>query len=349
MRKRTLALALAVCLLILAGCGSAKPSSTSPGSTDSGSSEPKKLVIYAGMMEDHVKGAVAEFEAQTGIKVEWVRMSSGETLTRIRAEKENPKASVWYGGPADAFVAAAEEGLLEPYISPNAAKIPDQFKDPNGYWTGIYVGLLGFGYNTKLMEEMGLTPPESWEDLLKPEFKGQIAVANPGSSGTSYTMLATIVQLMGEEEGIEYMKKLHEQVAQYPKSGTAPGQMAGRGEVLIGISFAHDIVKYAKEGMPLAVTFPKEGTGYEIGAVALIKGAPDEEAAKIFIDWALTKEAQELGQKYGSYQSLTNVEAQNPPEAFSLDQVKIIDYDLQWAGSNRTRLVEKWAKAVNMQ
>ncbi|MFS8641157.1 MAG: extracellular solute-binding protein, partial [Symbiobacteriaceae bacterium] len=172
MRKRTLALALAVCLLILAGCGSAKPSSTSTGSTDSGSSEPKKLVIYAGMMEDHVKGAVAEFEAQTGIKVEWVRMSSGETLTRIRAEKENPKASVWYGGPADAFVAAAEEGLLEPYISPNAAKIPDQFKDPNGYWTGIYVGLLGFGYNTKLMEEMGLTPPESWEDLLKPEFKG---------------------------------------------------------------------------------------------------------------------------------------------------------------------------------
>ncbi|MBY6278338.1 ABC transporter substrate-binding protein, partial [Symbiobacterium thermophilum] len=305
MWKRTLALTLAASLLVLSGCGgsaqnsgssSTPSSSTSQTSTSdsSKSSEPKKLVIYAGMMEDHVKGAVAEFEAQTGIKVEWVRMSSGETLTRIRAEKENPQASVWYGGPADAYVAAKEEGLLAPYVSPNASKIPDQFKDPDGYWTGIYVGLLGFGYNTKLMEEKGLTPPESWEDLLKPEFKGQIALANPGSSGTSYTLLATIVQLMGEEKGLEYMTKLHEQVAQYPKSGTAPGQMAGRGEVLIGISFAHDIVKYAKEGMPLDVTFPKEGTGYEIGGIALINGAPDEEAAKIFIDWALTKEAQEL-------------------------------------------------------
>lgn len=344
--RRFWALTLAAALLALAGCGGG--SSQPQGENGGSQNKNLKLTLYAGMMEDHVKGAVEEFERETGIQVDWVRMSSGETLTRIRAEKENPVASVWYGGPADAYVAAKEEGLLEKYVSPNAAKIPDQFKDPEGYWTGIYVGLLGFGSNTELLKEKGLEPPTSWEDLLKPEFKGQIALANPGSSGTSYTMLATIVQLMGEEKGLDYMVKLHEQVAQYPKSGTAPGQMAGRGEVIVGISFAHDIVKYAKEGMPLTVTFPEEGTGYEIGGVALIKNAPDQEAAKIFIDWALTKQAQELGQKYGSYQSLTNVDAQNPPEAFPLDSVKTINYDLPWAGSNRTALVEKWSQAVNM-
>lgn len=347
--KRFMALLLTLSLLILAGCGS-KPAE--PGNNAQPNTPPKKdlkLVLYAGMMEDHVKGAVAEFEAQTGVKVEWVRMSSGETLTRIRAEKDNPKASIWYGGPADAYVASMAEGLLDTYASPNAEKIPAQFKDPENHWTGVYVGLLGFGYNTKMLEEKGLTPPESWEDLLKPEFKGQIALANPGSSGTSYTLLATIVQLMGEEKGMEYMQKLHEQVAQYPKSGTAPGQMAGRGEVLIGISFAHDIVKYAKEGMPLGVSFPKEGTGYETGAVAMIKGGPDQEAAKLFIDWAVTKQAQELGQKYGSYQSLTHPDAVNPPEAYALDKVSTINYNLEWAGSNRTSLVEKWSKAVNMQ
>lgn len=355
--RRWWTVVLALSLVAAAGCGGAtQPSPAQPSAPAAAPAAPAtpakknlKLVLYAGQMEDHVKGAVAEFEAKTGIKVEWVRMSSGETLTRIRAEKDNPKASVWYGGPADAYVAAKQEGLFEKYVSPNAAKIPAQFKDPDGYWTGVYIGYLGFGSNAKLLAEQKLKAPESWEDLLKPEFKGKIALANPGSSGTSYTMLATMVQLMGEEQGLEYMKKLHGQIAQYPKSGTAPGQMAGRGEVLVGISFGHDIIKYAKEGMPLTLTFPREGTGYEIGGIALIKGGPDQEAGKIFIDWALTREAQELGQKYGSYQSLTNPEAKNPPEALSPDKVKLINYDLDWAGKNRNALVEKWSKAVNMK
>ncbi len=328
-----IAVALTVFMLagVVAGCGS-KPS----GET----AKPQKLTLYCGLMEDHMVKAVQEFEKETGIKVDAVRMSSGEIMGRIKAEKNNPKASVWFGGPADAFVQAKEEGLLEKYVSPNAGKIPVQFKDADGYWTGIYNGYLGFVSNQKLLNEKGVAAPKSWDDLLKPEFKGQVVLANPGSSGTAYTMLATIVQIMGEEKGLEYMKKLHGQVKTYPKSGTAPGRMAGQ-------SFLHDGIKYREEGMKdIILSAPSEGTGYEIGSVAVLKGGPDQEAAKKFVDWALSKKGQELGQQVGSYQFLTNPEAQAPKQAEELKDTKLIKYNLEWAGKNKSDLVEKWNNAI---
>lgn len=339
-RLRILAVMMMVVMLsgLLAGCGG-KPANQA--------AKPQKLTLYCGLMEDHMVKAVQDFEKETGIKVEAVRMSSGEIMGRIKAEKNNPKASVWFGGPADAFVQAKEDGLLEKYISPNAAKIPVQFKDADGYWTGIYVGYLGFVSNQKLLAERGIAVPKSWDDLLKPEFKGQVVLANPGSSGTAYTMLATIVQIMGEEKGLEYMKKLNAQVKTYPKSGTAPGRMAGQGETMVGLSFLHDGMKYREEGMKdIVLTAPVEGTGYEIGSVAVIKGGPDQEAAKKFVDWALSKKGQELGQTVGSYQFLTNPEAQSPKQADEIKDTKLIKYDLEWAGKNKSALVEKWSNVI---
>lgn len=338
--RRLLAVLLVILLAtgLLSGCG---------GSPASNQQQPKKLTLYCGLMEDHMVKAIQEFEKDTGIKVEAVRMSSGEILGRIKAEKNNPKASVWFGGPADGFVQAKQDGMLEKYTSPNAAKIPAQFKDAEGYWTGIYVGYLGFVSNQKLLNEKGVAAPKSWQDLLKPEFKGQVVIANPGSSGTAYTMLATVVQIMGEEQGLAYMKQLNGQVKTYPKSGTAPGRMVGQGEAMVGMTFLHDAIKYREEGMKdLVLTAPAEGTGYEIGSVALIKGGPDQEAAKKFIDWALSKKGQELGQQVGSYQFLTNPEAQAPKQAAEIKDTKLIKYDLDWAGNNRTALVEKWNNAV---
>lgn len=337
--KKLIALILSVVMLasLVAGCGGSKE-------------QPKKqlqLTLYCGLMEDHMVKAIKEFEKDTGVKVAAVRMSSGEILGRLKAEKNAPKASVWWGGPADGFIQAKVDGLLDKYVSPNAAKIPAKFKDAEGYWTGIYVGYLGFVSNKKLLEERKVAIPQSWQDLLKPEFKGQVTVANPGSSGTAYTMLATIVQIMGEEKGLEYMKKLDQQVKTYPKSGTAPGRMAGQGEATVGITFLHDAIKYREEGMKdLVLSAPSEGTGYEIGAVGLVKGGPDQEAAKKFIDWILTKKAQEFGQTAGSYQFLTNPEAAPPKQAAEIKDVKLINYDLSWAGQNRTKLVEKWSQAV---
>lgn len=342
MRKkfRVLAVMMTMVMLsgLLAGCGG-KPASQG--------TQPQKLTLYCGLMEDHMVKAVQDFEKETGIKVDAVRMSSGEIMGRIKAEKNNPKASVWFGGPADAFVQAKEDGLLEKYASPNAVKIPAQFKDADGYWTGIYVGYLGFVSNQKLLAERGVAVPKSWDDLLKPEFKGQVVLANPGSSGTAYTMLATIIQIMGEEKGLEYMKKLNGQVKTYPKSGTAPGRMAGQGEAMVGLSFLHDGMKYREEGMKdIILTAPIEGTGYEIGSVAVLKGGPDQEAAKKFVDWALSKKGQELGQTVGSYQFLTNPEAQSPKQTAEIKDTKLIKYDLDWAGKNKSALVEKWSNAV---
>ena len=325
--------------LSLAGCGGGAPAKPE--------AKPLKLTLYCGLLEEYMVKSIQEFQKDTGIKVEAVRMSSGEVLGRIRAEKNNPKASVWWGGPADAFIAAKQDGLLEKYISPNAAKIPAKFKDADGSWTGIYVGYLGFSSNAKLLKEKNVPGPQTWQDLLRPELKGQISMANPGSSGTAYTMLATIVQLMGEEKGLEYMKKLNGQIKVYQKTGTAPARMAGQGEVTVGLTFLHDAIKYQEEGMKdLVLTAPAEGTGYEIGAVAIIKGGPDQEAAKKWVDWALSNKGQELGQKVGSYQFLTNPEANPPKQAEPIKNTKLIDYNLDWAGKNRSALVEKWNKAI---
>jgi iron(III) transport system substrate-binding protein len=340
-KKKLLALTLGVLMTagIFAGCGK-KEEAAAP-------KKDLKLTIYCGLMEDHMVKVVNEFQKDTGIKAEAVRMSSGEILARIRAEKASPKASIWYGGPADGFIQAAEEGLMEKYVSPNAKNIPDKFKDKEGFWTGIYVGYLGFVSNQKLLKEKGVEAPMSWEDLLKPEFKGQVSIANPGSSGTAYTVLATIVQLMGEEKGLEYMKKLNGQIKSYEKSGTAPARLAGQGEVMVGLSFLHDGIKYREEGMKdLVMTAPSEGTGYEIGSVGIIKGGPDQEAAQRFVDYVLTKKGQELGQTVGSYQFLTNPDAKAPEMANEVKDTKLIDYNLDWAGKNRSALVEKWNKAI---
>ena len=339
MKKLVALLTLLTLALFVFGCGGEKKTAPS-----------QKLTIYSGLMEDHMIKSIKEFEKETGIKVEAIRMSSGEILGRLNAEKAAPKASVWFGGPADGFIQAKEMGLLQAYNPDTAKLIPDKYKDKDGYWYGIYIGYLGFASNKALLAEKGINAPKSWQDLLDPKLKGQVVMADPGSSGTAYTMLASIIQEMGETKGLEYMKQLNGQIKTYTKSGTAPGRMAGQGECTVGITFLHDAIKYRQEGMKdIILTAPVEGTGYEIGAVAMVKGAPDSEAAKKFITWVLTKKAQEIGQKAGSYQFLTNPEAAAPEQAAEIKNTKLINYDLKWAGENRSKLVEKLSNAVKKQ
>jgi iron(III) transport system substrate-binding protein len=307
-----------------------------------------ELNVLCTPQEQWCQGMKQEFEAMYGITVNYVRMSSGEALARVQAEKDNPTFDIWWGGPIDSFVAAKESGILEQYESPNLVNIinPDLMMDVDHYWVGVYVGTLGFATNTNwLAEHPEAKAPTSWDDLLKPEFKGQVMVAHPSSSGTSYTALATILQMRGEEAGWEFIKQYAGQISQYTKSGAAPAKFVGLGEAAVAIVFSHDIVNEIDNNkMPLVLTFPEEGTGYEIGGQAILKGAVNMQAAKLWYDWAISPEGQALGPIFAAYQAPTvnGVELSHP----ELMEANLINYDFIWAGTHKKEFVDKFTNEI---
>lgn len=338
--NRNLFALLVVLALVLSACQTAAKSTEVI--------QDKELNVLCTPQEEWCQGVKQEFEAKYGITVNYVRMSSGEALARLQAEKDNPQFDVWWGGPIDTYVAGKEAGVLEAYDSPNMKNLLNQtlYKDAENYWAGIYMGSLGFATNTDwLAAHPESQAPESWEDLLKPEFTGQVMVAHPSTSGTSYTAIATVLQIYGEEAGWAYLQKYAGQIAQYTKSGAAPAKFVGQGEAAVAIVFSHDIVNEIENNqMPLKLTFPKEGTGYEIGGMAIVKGAKHPQAARLWFDWALTPEAQALGPKYKAYQAPTvgGVELSHP----ELLEVNLIDYDFQWAGTNKSAFVDRYTNEL---
>ena len=306
----------------------------------------EKVVVYTTLFEPTARLVFDEFEKDTGIKVEWVRLSSGEAVARMDAERRNPQASIWFGGVGLNHIEAKEKGLTEPYFSPNAQNIPAQFRDPDGYWIGIYVGPLTFVSNKDHLERLGVEPPRTWEDLLKPEFKSLIQQANPGSSGTAYNVIATLVQMWGEDEAFEYLGKLHQNIQQYTRSGNAPNTATAIGEVAIGIGYAHDQVELLSQNYPVIITAPQDGTGYEVASISLIKGGKQMEAAKKLYDWALTERAAQL---YASTNVVPIVDVLLKEGAISLSEVNVIDQDDLWAAAEKERLIERWNNEIFRQ
>ncbi|GAB77115.1 iron(III) transport system substrate-binding protein [Austwickia chelonae] len=345
---RVAATVTAGCLIGLAVTSCAVDEKTLASASGGGSGT---ISVACGAMEDVCAAWTKAFTAKTGVPATFVRLSSGETVARLAAAKTAPEFDVWHGGPADGYGAAREQGLLEKYAPPTAAKIPEKYKDPEGYWHGVYLGALGFCSNKKVLESLGQPVPQSWEDLLSPKLKKQISTAHPSTSGTAFTTLWTqVVRLGGEDAGLDYMKKLHSNVLQYTKSGTAPGQAAGRGEAAVGLVFSHDCVLYKEKGMSdLVVSFPKEGTGYEVGGVAVVKGSKNADAAKKYAEWALTAEAQDIGPTVGSYQVHTNPESKEDPRMVKLSDVNLIDYDFTKAAKAKKPLTQRFDADVAAQ
>lgn len=337
-------LAVVAVAVTVAAAGCAREGTGGTAETDAGI-----VHVVCGATEDWCAATTKKFTETTGVKADFVRLSSGEAMARIKAGKGNAEFDVWYGGPADGYAAAGAEGLLEPYTSANAADIPAKYRDPNGLWTGVYVGVLGFCSNGKLLAEKGLPVPQSWADLLDPKLAKEIGIAHPSTSGTSYTALWTQVQLAGGDQGraLEYMRKLHPNVLQYTKSGSAPAQMTARGEVTVGVIFSHDCVATIEAGFPdLKVSFPSEGTGYETGGVALVKGAQNPVSGKKFIDWALTAQAQEIGPTVKSYQFPTHPNAKVSEKVAKLAEIKVVDYDATVAGQAKAALNKRFDAEV---
>lgn len=311
------------------------------------------VTVYCGNEEHACQLFKSEFEKATGINVDITRKSTGEILAQIKAEAANPKGDIWWGGTGDPYVQAAEEGLTQAYVSPLRKELADwsvtQAKVAKDRVIGVYSGALGFGYNTEMLKAANLPEPKCWSDLIKPEFKGKVQIANPNSSGTAYTTLATIVQLFGEEKGFEYMKALHKNINQYTKSGSAPIKATGRGETLIGISFLHDAVAQKVEGFPVKPVAPCEGTGYEIGSMSIIKGARNLENAKKFYDFALSEQFQSKMKDIKMFQVPSNIKAEVSPLAPKFSDIKFIDYDMVKYGSSteRKRLLKKWDDEVS--
>lgn len=310
-----------------------------------------ELSLVCSAEQDWCDLMVNAFEAETGIDVAMVRKSTGETLAQVRAEAGNPKIDVWWGGTGDPHLIAASEGLTQASGVDTAELLGwavNMSDISEGRTVGIYAGALGIAYNSDILASKGVEPPACWRDLTNPAYEGEIQVANPNSSGTAYTELATFVQLFGEDEAFRLLAEIGKNVNSYTKSGSAPSKAAARGETGISIGFMHDMVKLAASGFPLEIVAPCEGTGYEVGAVSIIEGAKNPDAAKRWVEFALAAEVQSRAPEVGSFQVPSNSNAQVAPESPDLESIKLIDYDFATYGSGdtRERLLARWDAEV---
>jgi iron(III) transport system substrate-binding protein len=312
-----------------------------------------QLNIYCSVQVEWCQGIATNFQRETGITVNMTQKGSGETLAQVRAEAQNPRGDIWFGGTGDPHLAAAEAGLSVEYkpaalneLQPWAIK---QYQSSKGRSVGIYSGAIGFGFNTELLAKKNIPAPTCWADLIKPAYKAEIQVANPSSSGTAYTFIATIIQLMGEDKAFDYMKQLNPNINAYARSGTGPIKAVARGETAVSLSFVHDVVTEKNAGFPVGYNTPCEGTGFEIGSMSILKGARNLKQAQRFYDWALTPEAQKLGfDADKQLQMPSNKATPLPPGAPDLTKMKLVDYDFVKYGSSaeRQRLLAKWDSEI---
>lgn len=333
--KALAACAFAGLALMAAGCGSDKPADKAAAGQDL---KGEKLVMYVSFHEDTAKELAELFKKKTGADVSFIRLPTGEALARIMAEKDAPKADIWLGGTADAHAKAAADGLLEAYKSKNANMIMPEYQDKDGFWYGTYLEVMAIGYNEKRFNEefkpKGIEAPTKLEDLIKPEFKGEIIMPDPRKSGTGNTFISSVLQQMGPEKGWAYLKALKGQVAQFTPSGFTPGQKAGAGEYLICLNFISDQNLVSNKGQKLISTIYQDA-GWTVCPVGKIKNKAHEKVAEAFIDFVLTKEAGAILVKTTNGIAC-NPEVEPPKGMKSLKELPLFKtYDLIKAGAEK--------------
>ncbi len=309
-----------------------------------------ELTVYASCEEAYMNAACDKFQELYGITVNRQRLSTGEVAAKIEEEKGNPSADAWFGGTTDPYNESAAKGLLEPYAAVNASHLlGDMYKDADNNWFGIYKGILGFMVNKEELTRLGLEAPKDWDDLIKPEYKGLVWLSNPNTAGTAKLVINTMVQMKGHDEAMKYFVELDKNIAQYTKSGSGPSKKVGVGECVIGIGFLHDGITQILDGYDnIELIIPASGTSFEIGATAIFKGAKHPNAAKLWVEFALSPDCVNIAKENESFQFLVIDNAEQPKEAtdFGLDPENVIKYDFADAKANTSKYVEDFFAAL---
>ncbi len=306
----------------------------------------KELIVYSSVDEENAKNILDVFSADTGIDVQMVFLSSGPALSRIEAEMKNPQADVWFGAPNENHIIARDRGLTQPYVSPSAADLAENFKDSEGYWHAFYMNPLGFGVLPEVLKERGAAAPASWADLTNEAYKGLIQMPSPQASGTAYAIMMTLISTFGEDKAFEFMKSLNPNIQTYTQSGTGPGKGLAIKETPLAIQFTPAFLKLVDEGFPAQVVFPAEGVGYEAAALSIIKGAANMESAQALVDWIISKKGQETLSAKKTYFFPVRSDVSAGEGVPALADIQLIDYDREAAAANKGRLVDRWVTEV---
>jgi iron(III) transport system substrate-binding protein len=307
------------------------------------------LTVYTAIEADDLKKYAARFnEDYPDIEIKWVRDSTGVVTAKLLAEKANPQADVIWGLAATSLLVLKPEGMLLPYAPKGLEKLSAQFRDKDNppSWVGMDAWVAAICFNTAEAAKKNLPKPTSWKDLTKPVYKGQIVMPNPASSGTGFLDVSSWLQLFGEPEGWKYMDALHENIGVYVHSGSKPCTMAGSGEYPIGVSFEFRAARQKKQGAPLDIVFPSEGSGWDMEATAIVKGTKNLDAVKAFVDWTVTEKAMKLYNE--GYAVLAVPGIAKPIEFLPANMLEhMAKNDFQWAATNRAKILAEWERRYN--
>ncbi|RPI11018.1 MAG: putative 2-aminoethylphosphonate ABC transporter substrate-binding protein [Zetaproteobacteria bacterium] len=311
----------------------------------------EELLVYTALEDDQIPRYLASFKKQhPAIAVKIVRDSTGIVTAKLLAEKANPQADLVWGLAATSLLILDQESLLAPYAPKRVELVPLQFKDGRNppTWVGIDAWMTGFCVNTVESKAKKLPIPESFADLVQPVYKGHLTMPNPASSGTGYLTVSAVLQMMGEQRGWEYLDRLHQNMAVYTHSGSKPCRQAAAGEFPIGISFGYRGIQEKKKGAPVETIFPKEGSGWDLEANALVKKAQIKPAARTFLDWAIGEPAM---REYNlSFAVVSIPTGMSVPEGFPKEPLKqMIKNDFSWAAKNRARVLDEWNKRYGVK
>ncbi len=304
------------------------------------------LTVYTALEADQLKAYQEKFEQENpGIKLKWVRDSTGIITAKLLAEKANPQADVVLGVAASSLLILEKEGLLQAYAPKGVEKLSKHYVDDKNppSWVGMDIWGATVCFNTVEAEKQKLPKPESWKDLTRPEYKGKIVMPNPASSGTGYFDVIAWLTLFGEKDGWAYMDKLHDNIAQYTHSGSKPCKQAAAGEFPIGIAFEYRAAKLKEGGAPIDLVFPKEGLGWDVEATAIMKATRHIDAARKLADWAASPSANALYAKNFAIVALPGVAQANPYIPADYEK-RLIKQDLRWSAANRDKILAEWTK-----